>query len=163
MSHKETYFKHVDDLVKHLFYLHGELTPIKLQKTLYFLYAIYAGMYSKDTTQIKSEEDFQLPDELFPARFEAWTYGPVMPAVYVQQKYSGGYSAEAFEFSNDNIGQKVKEFVEDVSNQTVSKSDFSLVDRSHEDKAWQEAVNQPNDTMDNEFIRREYREMMRIH
>lgn len=163
MSHKETYFEHVDDLVKHLFYLHGELTPIKLQKTLYFLYAIYAGVYSKDTTQIKSEEDFQLPDELFPARFEAWTYGPVMPTVCAQQKYHGGYSAKAFEFPNDNIGQKVKEFVEDVSNQTISKSDFSLVDRSHEDKAWQEAVNQPNDTMDNELIRREYREMMRVH
>jgi uncharacterized phage-associated protein len=50
------------------------LTNLKLQKLLYILYAKYY---------------FDNKTSLFPDRFEAWQYGPVLTAIYEIFKYEG--------------------------------------------------------------------------
>ena len=54
-----------------------EMSPMKLQKLLYFLYARYLHISDGD--------------HLFSSRFEVWKYGPVLQEVY---RYFKNYSAD---------------------------------------------------------------------
>lgn len=51
------------------------LTPLKLQKLLYINYGI-------ELTEGKGFREYM--------KFEAWTYGPVLPMIYHKYKYLGG-------------------------------------------------------------------------
>lgn len=157
-----TFFSDVNELVEHLYSVFGEFSPLKLQKTLYFLFAFYSGMYSQDEAEGVVEQEYNFPNRLFNARFEAWTYGPVIPTVYSHRKYTG-YEPNKYDFDEENpIDNEVKKFIEEVGEQIISKSDFSLVDRSHEDYAWRNAYKQGTSTeMSLEEIEAEYKEYFR--
>ena len=77
-------FQDKTDLVNHLFYKLNEASPIKIQKTLYFLFAFYGATYGK----LSGEESFgelesvNYTNFLFEPKFEAWKYGPVDDDVY---------------------------------------------------------------------------------
>ncbi|GEK88873.1 Uncharacterized phage-associated protein [Alkalibacterium putridalgicola] len=159
---KEAYFNDVDDLVSHLYSAFGELTPLKLQKTLYFLFAIYSGLYTGDEKEGVQEETYSMPKYLFSEDFEAWTYGPVIRNVYVQYKHQGGYEKKEYDFDDsDKVDAEIKKFISDVGQQIIAKSDFSLVDRSHEDKAWKEAIGTEEAIMDKDEIVNEYRRRLK--
>ena len=74
---KDRYYKYTDGT--------KEISPIKLQKALYFCFAYWGGFVNK------GKIDNQLPKEtrntLFDDKFEAWAYGPVVPSVYFNEKY----------------------------------------------------------------------------
>ena len=59
-----------------------EMTPLRLQKTLYFVYAFYGatlGLLSEDNEEDNVfEGSSNYPKYLFNERFEAWQYGPVL-------------------------------------------------------------------------------------
>ena len=64
------------------------ISPIKLQKSLYFLFA-YWGQYIRNNKENKDsvEVDYSNYSEfLFNDRIEAWTYGPVLPNVFITEK-----------------------------------------------------------------------------
>ena len=44
---KEYYFDNVDVLVGYILYKFPTISPLKLQKYLYFLFAFYAGTYPR--------------------------------------------------------------------------------------------------------------------
>ena len=48
---------------------HHAITPLKLQKLVYFLYKSYLQKTN---------------DKLFSEQFETWTYGPVVPSIYTE-------------------------------------------------------------------------------
>ena len=74
------------------------LSPIRLQKALYFLFAYYGATYgsiphSESEDRRASEvEDDSFPKYLFneyngeEIQFEAWQYGPVIRRIYVDNK-----------------------------------------------------------------------------
>ena len=65
-----------------------EISPIKLQKSLYFLFA-YWGQFIRNNkiNQDSVEVDYSNYDEyLFEDEIEAWTYGPVIPEVFTFEK-----------------------------------------------------------------------------
>lgn len=159
---KEFYFDSVDMLISHLLYKYEELSPLKLQKSLYFLFAFYSGNYQAEEKEGISEfsYSYSYPRYLFNADFEAWTYGPVIREVYNKNKNSG-YSAKKFEFDmNSTVDKEISNFIDDVSEMIMNKSDFALVDRSHEDQVWKNAIAQGNSTtMKKEDIENEYREI----
>lgn len=152
----------VNDLVRYLFAKFGELSPLKVQKGLYFLYAYYGANYGQEEKDGVLEQDFNLPPQLFNAKFEAWTYGPVIREVYENFKQD--------EFTNNKMTLEQAEkifnghnearlFVDDLFNQINKVSDFSLVDRSHEDDSWIEAYNRGQSSLiDNDKIISEYKE-----
>lgn len=160
---KEDYvFNNVDTLVNYLFQEYGELTPLKLQKGLYFLYSYYGALFNESQEEGSLEEDFNMPGELFPADFEAWTYGPVIRSVYHSYK-EGNYGSDAV------VSEEVEEiteeypkaihFIKDMFTQVNSLSDFTLVDRSHEDEAWKNAYSKGKSTgIDNYELIKEYKE-----
>lgn len=68
---KQTFFKDVNDLIAYLYTKVDSLSPLKLQKGLYFLYAYYSAMYGSTLDNEEAEITYDLPSELFPAEFEA--------------------------------------------------------------------------------------------
>lgn len=113
-----------------------EISPIKLQKSLYFLFA-YWGQYIKKNkeNQDSVEVDYSNYSEfLFNDRIEAWTYGPVLPDVFIAEK-SGLLEIEKENNYLEDDAIK-KEFVDNLLYQLFEIDDFGLVRLSHEDECW---------------------------
>lgn len=138
---KQTFFKDVNDLIAYLYTKVDSLSPLKLQKGLYFLYAYYSAMYGSTLDNEEAEITYDLPSELFPAEFEAWNYGPVIRSVYNERKTGEekyqemARNFDSNQFFNSDSKKEVQSFIDDLFAQINRASDFSLVDRSHEDKA----------------------------
>lgn len=153
-------FDKIDNLIYYLYEKHGKLTPIKLQKGLYFLYAYYGATYGEtDETEGVLEQDYKdLPSRLFEANFEAWTYGPVIRDVWKKQK-EGKYDGEIRHTDSGDVKLEVTMFIDELFQQINSISDFSLVDRSHEDEVWKLAYDKgPSTPLDNNQLVKEYQE-----
>lgn len=160
---KQTFFEDVNDLIAYLYTKVDSLSPLKLQKGLYFLYAYYSAMYGSKLDNEEAEITYDLPSELFPAEFEAWNYGPVIRSVYNERKAGEENYQEMArnfdpnQFFNSDSKKEVQSFIDDLFAQINRASDFSLVDRSHEDKAWENAFSKGKSTIiPNEAIVNEY-------
>lgn len=115
-----------------------DISAIKLQKSLYFLFAYWGGFVRKAKIYSNSvEDDFSKYDEfLFSERIEAWAYGPVVPCVYREKNLAAHRNDKIFSGK-----EKVKEFVDGVINDLLNVSEFSLVEISHQDLAWKNHFN----------------------
>ena len=130
------------DLVNYLYEVLDNPSPIKIQKTLYLLFAYYGATYGKINLSNDSELDISNYTEfLFEPNFEAWMYGPVDFEVYERNK-NGEYSAQklSFESLNNELNlsekQNIVNFSDNIIRQTNVADDLSLVDRTHEDESW---------------------------
>jgi uncharacterized phage-associated protein len=69
-----------------------EMSPMKLQKLVFFAYGLYLAMKGK---------------ELFSERFEAWPWGPVISSLYHQLKSYGSRSIDQPVYDTDPVtGEK---------------------------------------------------------
>lgn len=123
-----------------------ELSPMKLQKLLYFIH----GRYLAETGR-----------PLFMEDFKAWQYGPVLPSVY--QEFSAYGANNIHSYARDSLG--VAYFLKDCEENRVLKNimetqlnkykDYSakeLSAKTHEkDSPWYSTI--CNATIDNEKIR----------
>lgn len=165
VSSDNVVFNDVKVLVKHLFSLDNTISPIKLQKSLYFLFAYYGATYGSIGEDIsrddKIEETTIYPKYLFDANFEAWKYGPVIYEVYSKNK-SVGYQAESFIPENPQEAEVIS-YINETFQQLNEISDFGLVERSHLDEAWKdpyakyELDHTSSQSMDSDSIIEEYR------
>ncbi|MCA6072353.1 MAG: hypothetical protein LE178_02255 [Endomicrobium sp.] len=116
----------------------SEISPLKLQKSLYFLFAYWEGFVRKGHNNPKlAEKDVSSYSEyLYNANIEAWVYGPVLPEVYGYKDIDDLNYENIFASSSD-----AEEFVEDLLPQIFKVSDFRLVDISHADKVWKKYFN----------------------
>lgn len=110
------------------------ISPVRLQKTLYFCFAFWGGFVRKGKKlQESGKQEIDVTnyeDYLFSARFEAWIYGPVIPEIYHEQNIDKYYKEDLLK------DEFVKEYIEDLLEDINSVSDFRLVDISHQDDAW---------------------------
>ena len=150
-------------LVKFLMSKHQEdfgknITPIKLQKALYFLYAFFGGhtrILNLDPESVKVDES------LFSASFEAWAYGPVDRDVYFRFK-NGYLNYEHFDKEQflSQIDEFTKGYLLDMTDRIFNTSDFGLVELSHNDECWKKYFNretpQESQLILNEDILNEY-------
>lgn len=149
---RKYYFENIDDLVNHLFYKEPDMPPLRLQITLYFLFAFYIGTY-----QNKNDH----PEYLFNADFEAWHYGPIIKQVHLNLK-EGKYTPREFVFENHEIDQEISRFINGLFDEIMNRSDFSLVDRLHEDTTWRKAMdNGKFSIMSKEHIASEYKKLFK--
>lgn len=151
-------FKDKNVLIQHLYRKIENMSNIRLQKTLYLLFAFYGATYGMLEQDAELTESY--PKYLFNADFEAWRYGPVDNEVYSNYK-NGCYD----DFGNEYIGETVEEKnalsqVNDLIEQANEINDFGLVDRTHQDESWsskyQEGVSHIK--MDSDAIIKEYAE-----
>lgn len=117
------------------------ISNLRLQKLLYF---IQAEFLMKGRVCFKEE-------------IEAWPYGPVIPEVY--KEFSGYGSAKIpnrefyideldFKFFNDiEIDKEDKKIIDDVIRMAKDYSDFELVNITHNQKPWTDAIKGGNKTI----------------
>ena len=113
-----------------------EISPIKLQKALYFCFAYWGGLIAKSKENVKYVEE-NLSDEneiLFDNRIEAWVYGPVVPDVYREKNLESFCEQDPF-----NGNELLKTTIDDILSDLFKVGDFKLVSISHDDLCWQNA------------------------
>lgn len=112
-----------------------EISPIKLQKALYFLFAFWGGMIrkSKNNPEFVENNLSSQNEILFDNDIEAWVYGPVVPDVYKEKKLEKFCSKESI-FKDNTF---LQETIDSILNDLFEVADFKLVSISHEDKCWQ--------------------------
>ncbi|MCV2445541.1 Panacea domain-containing protein [Acinetobacter bereziniae] len=120
----------------------GGLTPLKLQKILYYIATTYFKKFEK---------------RLFPENFQKWQYGPVVKDVYYEFKPFGIHhiakpkailernTGSGLSFTKKVFDPKMfeedKDFIEvadAVVNKFIKWKAFDLVERTHEEDAWKE-------------------------
>lgn len=158
---KEYFFESMEQAVGFIKERIGnDLTPIRLQKTLYFLWAIYSGTYGVMGNAKEIEDDYEYPKYLFDAEFEAWQYGPVIYDVYFDFK-EGNYNNLENTFVAKNKQEKdIENYLISLIDDLAKFSDFQLVQRSHDDRAWKEVYSpmKYRAKMNKEDIQKEYEE-----
>ncbi len=111
----------------------GEISPLKLQKALYFCFAYWGGFIRKNNSfsDEAKEISFNYSEILFDNKIEAWVYGPVVPEVYHERKL------DKFRKDDPFNGQKyIQEFINNILDDVLATNDFRLVEVSHQDKCW---------------------------
>jgi len=140
-----------------------EISSLKLQKSLYFCFAYWAGFVSKDdsNSEVKELEE-ELNPILFGDRIEAWAYGPVVPEVFKYQKECENgrtdkkLCQEILKYTNIELekNETLKVAIDDILDDIFRISDFGLVSMSHNDFSWYSNYNE-NDIKHNREIKKE--------
>lgn len=147
------------------------ISPLKLQKGLYFLFAMWGGYIRSGKNAIDTEISVKNYREyLFEPHFLAWKYGPVDKEIY--NKFKDITNLDEVSFGDlDNLRidkcsaddeKAALDYIDGLLTRIFKTSDFALVDLSHKDNCWKIARNQddsPEDNiMNNELIIKEYAE-----
>ncbi len=140
-----------------------EISPIKLQKSLYFLFAMWGGKIAdaqcEGNEDTEDDETFSKYDKyLFDASFEAWRYGPVDREIYNKFKNGELKCSDGINnlFDSPELGL-VKGYIDDILTKIFNTNDFSLVDLSHEDRCWKDAISvNVNEPISKDDIIRDY-------
>ena len=126
----------------------NEISPIKLQKSLYFCFAYWGGYVRKSKMQ-DTEITIDKSDWLFDENIEAWVYGPVVPDVYHDNQLINSRNINLFDGNED-----VKDYINGVLDDILIVSDFKLVEVSHSDNCWKKNFD-PNSERHNVIIDKE--------
>lgn len=123
------------------------LSPLKLQKLVYFLYKDYLQKTGND---------------LFNERFETWRYGPVLPSLYSEFMSFGSAPIDKFAKDSQDKIYMVKEkgiFKECISGVWTKYKDYSGIALSNlthqEGTAWSLANDKRENFLNKEDIRNE--------
>ncbi len=125
-----------------------EISPIKLQKSLYFCFAYWGGFVRKSKMS-ETEITINKSEWLFDENIEAWVYGPVVPDVYHELDLTSYKNEDLFSGNED-----VKDFINGVLDDILNVSDFKLVEVSHSDNCWKKNFD-PNSERHNIIIDKE--------
>lgn len=162
------YFTSIENVIGLMKQELGEMSPLRLQKTLYFLFAYYGASYGSmaesEEYKINRDEKMNLPKYLFNGNFEAWQYGPVLREVYFDNKYSNfveecEFNPDDIEIQDETMTAEVIDYLKELIRNTSEVSDFGLVERSHEDREWKDKIGIQS-TMDRDEIIEEYKEIV---
>ncbi len=125
-----------------------KISPIKLQKSLYFCFAYWGGFVRKSKLA-DTEITIDKSEWLFEENIEAWVYGPVVPDVYHDNNLMSNRNDNLFDNNED-----VKDFINGVLDDILNVSDFKLVEVSHSDNCWKKNFD-PNSERHNIVIDKE--------
>lgn len=112
----------------------GELvSPLKMQKLVYYAYS---------WTLVKNKE------KLFDENIEAWPSGPVAPSLYrelkgygsapIDEKYLGIKSQAERRALFSKFPKKIRNTIDEVYEEYMTKTAFELVTLTHSEKPWVE-------------------------
>lgn len=106
------------------------MSPKKLQKLLYYMYAWYLANYN---------------NELFDNSFQGWIHGPVAPTIYHKYKYVGWYDIPVtenesrmfaeFREKNQHLSELVEKLVETYGHLDADQLEYL----THQEKPWIES------------------------
>ena len=113
-----------------------KISPIKLQKALYFCFAYWGGFVRKGkigNTELTEIDTNDFDEILFDDTIEAWIYGPVIPNVYREYR-DGTLSGNVDDIFAGHEFEK--SYIDGILGDILNASDFSLVEESHKDDCW---------------------------
>lgn len=121
----------------------SEVTPLALQKMLYYAQAFYYSLYN---------------EELFPDPCQAWAHGPVYPDVYQKYKMYGYNPIDAPELAQEDTSELTLREVELLDSIIESFGRYSgtvLEKMTHNERPWQNARGSllPKDRSETEISR----------
>lgn len=134
------------NLVSYLYSKLDNPTNLKIQKSMYLLWAFYVGTYG--SLEEDADNFNSYPDYLFEPKFEAWRYGPVDSDIYASIKRGEKFniSGKPEKYLEENTSEDIKNdsqkfnnilsFLNNLINQINKTDDFALVARTHEDSSW---------------------------
>lgn len=165
MSRAKYFFSNAEELLSYLAAKLDNPTPLKIQKSLYFLWAFYAATYGSIDYSHESEfsQTDKYPLRLFPASFKAWQYGPVLNKIYADDKDNSITPSLEKKHCTTKMEKDVWSFIDDMITQINPINDFGLVARSHQDKAWRDAYHagESHYKMNEKDIIRDYQKYVR--
>ncbi len=131
------------DLAKYINYIHNniykrDISPLKLQKVLFFLFGEWGAFVIKSDANNDGKELKNFSKYLFSEDFEAWVYGPVVSDVY--KKFNNEQLDESSIFKTEKE-KYVGEFIKDLSLELFELSDFRLVELTHQMDCWKNKFN----------------------
>lgn len=120
-----------------------EITPLKLQKLLYFAQAASLAVNKKP---------------LFEDEIQAWHLGPAVYSIYKKFEKYGGLPLPQSEASDEGISQETASFLTEVWKEFGKFSAKELVEITHRHKPWKEAFNpkEPHQTIEIKAIKEFY-------
>lgn len=136
------FFNNSDDLVNHILTkLPNEPGVLRLNLTLYFLFAAYATAYNPkvENPNILDEQPKFIADLIFTAD----PYGPYEYTIKEKWK-NDNYQPKEYKFLDNQVDQNIKHFINDILEQLKDIDDFSLIDRAQIDDAYIQAYNNSN-------------------
>lgn len=157
------------ELINYLITKHKEkspknpISPIKLQKGLYLLYAFWGGKMRSarlldDFEEMMVEMELSYDEDLFDASFEAWAYGPVDREVYAWFKRLSDIEYDNINHPTlENVDKMIVDYIDDLIHKVLNTNDFTLIDIAQEDKCWKQVYDSTKkNKIDNDAIKREY-------
>ena len=99
------------------------ITPLKLQKILYFAQAVYLSLYDK---------------ALFDEEVQAWQYGPVIKEVYLKYSKHKNNPIITVDLDHKIIDKKIAEFLKSVWDLFGKYSACELINITHNHKPWKD-------------------------
>lgn len=157
MTTNQSFFKDPKTIANHILSRDEEMSHIRIQTLLYFVYAFYGASYGQ-------EDNY--PNYLFNGSFETWRYGVRLPSI-----------VEAFHneelVANEWIPQTPQEIdvhiiIEDVLDAYEQFDDFQLVDIMHDEEMWNkyyvetEHKDQTNSLIDSDDLIQNYIQFVTI-
>lgn len=104
----------------------GDMTHLRLQKTLYYLYVLFYRRYKK---------------ELFEDDFLAYDYGPVVRSVYDAYKLFGSSQLPKLgEVQSIDAESEEKVFLEEMTHRLEDYKVFDLVKSTHDFSPWKDTL-----------------------
>lgn len=170
MSNQNDYLIELDDLVVFLNEeykkntgLEEDIGTLRLYLTIYFLYACYGSSYGRLPVSIEgvSENNIQYPKYLTNVEFQSGSYGVIIEKArnvlenkVIQNNKS--FDKDNIMVENDGIKHDLFLYLTELTKSINDVSDFSLVDRVHEDDEWFVSYHNNRDVIDNEKLIDEY-------
>lgn len=154
-------FQNKADLVNHLLAKLEKPSSLKIQKTLYLLFAFYGATYGQLKATSSELEMINYPAYLFEPNFEAWQYGPVdldaHKAIHEEAYDPFGLEDAAFDKALEPSEiRNIRLFIDSIIEQTNDTDDFTLIGRVCEDDAWVSVASSNDKTMNPQTIVNEY-------
>ncbi|WCK57019.1 hypothetical protein PP175_27915 (plasmid) [Aneurinibacillus sp. Ricciae_BoGa-3] len=100
-------------------------------------------MHCKPTTEYVFEGSDDVPPLLYKAKMEAWKSGVVIREVYEHYQNRHTRNQESIDRAVKEVEKKpeIQKFVDELFEQMDGCSDFTLIERNHQDECWKEAYN----------------------
>lgn len=146
------------DLAGYLNYLHNikysrNISPLKLQKSLFFLFGEWGAFVSKsrENGAGDGEQLLHFQNYLFNENIEAWVYGPVVREVF--EKFDNNIINEE-QFLDTENKKYIGQFIRDLASELFEISDFKLVELTHQMSCWKNNFDE-KETTHNTVINKE--------
>lgn len=140
-----------------------EIGLLRLYISIYLLQAYYSSTYGRLPVceEGVTENDISYPKYLVDVEFKSGTYGVTIEKERYKLENKGTqegkrFSKDCLKLDSESGKHSVLLYLKEITNAINNTSEFSLVERVHDDKVWFNAFNDNKGIIDNEKLVDEY-------